>query len=183
MRLRVVCGLEVTIAIFCPTSRFTSVDFPAFGRPMMATNPDRNLFFAFSLLAIGVCRAVYGNLTLGGNSLHLLADSYPQHLSLVGFHHFKSMALQVNLVSRRRHLAGDVAQQTGQRSYRLVGLLAKMYAQKFLDCVDGQATAHDQSSVRLAHHVRCKRLPLVAAFTDNLFDEIFHGSDPRYRSM
>src|SRR5229473_1383734 len=41
MRFRVVCGFDVTIAIFCPTSRFTSVDFPAFGRPTIATNPDR----------------------------------------------------------------------------------------------------------------------------------------------
>src|SRR5271170_1398473 len=41
MRLRVVCGFEVTIATFCPTRRFNSVDFPAFGRPTMATNPDR----------------------------------------------------------------------------------------------------------------------------------------------
>src|SRR5450432_165032 len=40
MRFRVVCGLEVTMAIFCPTSRFTSVDFPAFGRPTIATYPD-----------------------------------------------------------------------------------------------------------------------------------------------
>src|SRR6267378_929673 len=46
MRLRVVCGLEVTIATFCPTSRFTSVDFPAFGRPIIATNPALNPFFA-----------------------------------------------------------------------------------------------------------------------------------------
>src|SRR6266403_4605460 len=40
MRFRVVCGFDVTIAIFCPTRRFTNVDFPAFGRPTIATNPD-----------------------------------------------------------------------------------------------------------------------------------------------
>src|SRR5258705_11356851 len=40
MRFRVVCGFDVTMAIFCPTSRFTKVDFPAFGRPTIATNPD-----------------------------------------------------------------------------------------------------------------------------------------------
>ena len=45
MRFRVVCGFEVTIATFCPTRRFSSVDFPAFGRPTIATNPDRKLFF------------------------------------------------------------------------------------------------------------------------------------------
>src|SRR5713226_10062867 len=48
MRLRVVWGFEVTIATFCPTSLFTSVDFPAFGRPTMATNPERKLFFSGS---------------------------------------------------------------------------------------------------------------------------------------
>jgi hypothetical protein len=50
IRFRVVCGFDVTIATFCPTNRFNSVDFPVFGRPMIATNPAR-LFCFFS-----VCR-------------------------------------------------------------------------------------------------------------------------------
>ena len=41
MRARVVCTLWVTIATFDPTSRLTSVDLPAFGAPIMATNPQR----------------------------------------------------------------------------------------------------------------------------------------------
>src|SRR5947207_5039233 len=40
MRVRVVCGLSETIASLVPTSRFSSVDFPAFGRPMSDTKPD-----------------------------------------------------------------------------------------------------------------------------------------------
>ena len=40
MRLRVVCGLSDTMAIFVPTSRLRSVDLPAFGRPMSDTKPD-----------------------------------------------------------------------------------------------------------------------------------------------
>ena len=40
-RLRVVCGLWVTMASFSPTSAFSRVDLPAFGRPTMETNPDR----------------------------------------------------------------------------------------------------------------------------------------------
>src|SRR5580704_18426691 len=40
MRLRVVCGLVETMATLRPTSEFTNVDFPAFGRPTMAMNPD-----------------------------------------------------------------------------------------------------------------------------------------------
>jgi hypothetical protein len=33
----VVCGVWLTAATFSPTSWFNNVDFPAFGRPMMAT--------------------------------------------------------------------------------------------------------------------------------------------------
>jgi hypothetical protein len=36
----VVCGLCVTIATFSPTKAFSSVDFPALGRPMMETKPE-----------------------------------------------------------------------------------------------------------------------------------------------
>src|SRR5271166_5001037 len=41
MRLRVVCGLRVTMASFSPTSAFNKVDLPALGRPMMDANPER----------------------------------------------------------------------------------------------------------------------------------------------
>ena len=40
MRLRVVCGLGLMMASFSPTSAFSSVDLPAFGRPRMQTNPE-----------------------------------------------------------------------------------------------------------------------------------------------
>src|SRR5579864_4088151 len=42
MRLRVVCGLGETIATLRPTRVLTSVDFPALGRPTIATKPDLN---------------------------------------------------------------------------------------------------------------------------------------------
>src|SRR5579864_6277874 len=41
MVVRVVCGLSATMAIFAPTRAFSSVDFPALGRPRMETKPDR----------------------------------------------------------------------------------------------------------------------------------------------
>src|SRR5271165_3664252 len=41
IRRRVVCGRGVTIATLCPTSRFTSVDFPTLVRPATATKPAR----------------------------------------------------------------------------------------------------------------------------------------------
>src|SRR6267142_2289923 len=47
MRLRVVCGLDVTMATFWPTRRLSSVDLPAFGRPTMATNPARCFISSF----------------------------------------------------------------------------------------------------------------------------------------
>src|ERR1700732_222220 len=40
MRFRVVCGFGETMATLRPTSVLTSVDFPALGRPTMATKPD-----------------------------------------------------------------------------------------------------------------------------------------------
>src|SRR5260370_18555939 len=59
MRFRVVCGLDVTIAIFCPTRLFRSVDFPALGRPTMATKPARKLLFFGSVDS-------FGGVTAGG---------------------------------------------------------------------------------------------------------------------
>src|SRR5258707_10549923 len=59
MRFRVVCGLDVTIAIFCPTRLFSSVDFPALGRPTMATKPARKLLFFGSIDS-------FGGVTAGG---------------------------------------------------------------------------------------------------------------------
>ncbi len=40
MRVRVVCGLGETMAIFSPISRLSSVLLPTFGRPMSAANPE-----------------------------------------------------------------------------------------------------------------------------------------------
>ena len=41
MARRVVCGFELVIATFSPTSAFVSVDLPTFGRPTIETNPAR----------------------------------------------------------------------------------------------------------------------------------------------
>src|SRR3974390_3521966 len=53
MRLRVVWGLGVTIASFSPTNAFSKVDFPALGRPMMETKPERKPMSGLHLLGIG----------------------------------------------------------------------------------------------------------------------------------
>ena len=41
-RVRVVCGLGLTIANLLPTKAFNKVDLPTFGRPTSATKPQRN---------------------------------------------------------------------------------------------------------------------------------------------
>src|SRR5882762_9432204 len=160
MRLRVVCGLEVTIAIFCPTNRFTRVDFPAFGRPTTATNPEQNSFFSgFSSLSTGhssLLFRVFGvgvscllaflllrTLPLRGDSLHLLANPHAQHFSLVCFQDFETMIRQLGFVTWRGHFAGNMAQQTCKSGHRLIRLVAELHAKQFLDVADWHAAAHD----------------------------------------
>ena len=41
MRCRVVCGFGLTMLILRPSSAFSSVDLPTFGRPTIAANPQR----------------------------------------------------------------------------------------------------------------------------------------------
>jgi hypothetical protein len=42
MRWRVVCALRDVMLTFWPTRAFINVDLPTFGRPTMATMPQRN---------------------------------------------------------------------------------------------------------------------------------------------
>ena len=58
MRVLVVCGLSETMASLVPTSRFSSVDLPAFGRPMNETNPDFIRPFASCRRVLGVLGAL-----------------------------------------------------------------------------------------------------------------------------
>src|SRR6266852_300111 len=53
IRVRVVCGLGLTIASLAPTRAFSNVDLPTFGRPIKATKPQRN---CSSSEEVGVCR-------------------------------------------------------------------------------------------------------------------------------
>src|SRR3990172_12622531 len=58
MRVRVVCGRDVTIDTLWPTKRLVRVDLPTFGRPRMAAKPERKeegikLFRIVSILQPG----------------------------------------------------------------------------------------------------------------------------------
>src|ERR1700734_4076815 len=54
MVVRVVCGFSETMASFSPARAFKSVDLPAFGRPIIEANPDRNslITVAHSLMSL-----------------------------------------------------------------------------------------------------------------------------------
>src|SRR3989449_6762967 len=129
------------MAIFCPTRRFTSVDFPALGRPRMATNPERNASlmrtrwqtYDFTSPERAHARS---ELSTGVNLSHLpaspaagcrlcgngqLANSDAQNLPLVRFQHLETIPFQIDLVAGARHAAENVAQQAGRSEERRVG--------------------------------------------------------------
>src|SRR5438105_15658024 len=54
MAVRVVCGRGATIASLVPNSAFSSVDFPALGRPRIETKPDLCFMSFASLLFCGL---------------------------------------------------------------------------------------------------------------------------------
>src|SRR5262245_37105262 len=66
-RVRVVCGLGVTIASFWPTSWLSNVDLPAFGAPISATWPHR-VGIACSAATVSGCvsSCPVDNLGMGG---------------------------------------------------------------------------------------------------------------------
>src|SRR5271157_3119901 len=95
MRLRVVCGLRVTMASFSPTSAFSNVDFPALGRPMMETNPERN--------------AMSGGPDLPG----LETDPHTVHTALGGFEYFEAQSVLVEDFTGLGDVSGEFAHQPG----------------------------------------------------------------------
>jgi hypothetical protein len=60
IRVRVVCGLSVTMAIFVPSKALSMEDLPAFGRPTMAIKADFWLLMAVYLRLF--CHTALGNL-------------------------------------------------------------------------------------------------------------------------
>src|ERR671932_894072 len=90
MRRLVVCGLSETIATFPPTSMFTSVDLPTFGRPTTATKPLLRPFWTGSsvnsevLPSEGVGQYLFERVAAEPRSLfnhHHLAAELAQHLA------------------------------------------------------------------------------------------------------
>src|SRR3954470_21356984 len=108
MRVLVVCGLSETIASFVPTRRFSSVDLPAFGRPMNETKPvfmtcpcsDRPRLF------------VRRRSDLGGRPL---ADANLVNPPPFHFQHLDVQSVDVGLLADRRHPAKMCEQVAANR--------------------------------------------------------------------
>src|SRR6266851_5132342 len=107
MRFRVVCGLDVTMAIFCPTRWFSSVDFPALGRPTMAAKPARKLPVFGSIVWLG-------GVTAGGVSSIGGGDAERFHFAV------QVAALEAQSRGRLRHVPA-VFLQLAQNKFPLIG--------------------------------------------------------------
>src|SRR5216684_4393014 len=118
---------------------------------------------------LGTCRS----------RLHLFADPHAQHFSLVCFQYLEAMPFQVDLVARRGNFSGSVAEQSGQRGYRFIGLVAELYAEQLFHGSNRHAAAHDQAAIRFTHHVRRRRFPVVSAFAYDFFHQVFDSGDAR----
>src|SRR5271165_3201736 len=146
MRLRVVCGLRVTMASFSPTSAFSSVDFPALGRPMMETKPERN--------------AMSGGLDLPG----LEADAHAIHTALGRFEHFEAQSVLVENFAGLGNVSGEFAHQPGDGG-RL--LFIGPNAQQLLQQIDVGVAVENVGGITLFGDLRF--FMFVANFAHDLF--------------
>src|SRR6185437_4742893 len=106
MRVRVVCGLCVTIASFCPNSAFSSVLLPAFGLPTIDTNPVRSaipLFFHLQRSPV----------LLRFTRPH--RHSHPLHLPVGRLQHLHPQRPILYHLPRQRNMPGDLAHQPAHR--------------------------------------------------------------------
>src|SRR4030042_5139624 len=121
MRLRVVWGLLDMMAIFSPKRKLRRVDFPAFGRPMMETNPDLNPLFPssgiFSLQKkMKALQGFWGSSLL--RFLFALARSHAGHFFLNQYFDTK------DFIMVRSELLGQ--QIPGRRFQRFLGYLLQL---------------------------------------------------------
>src|SRR6185437_10292198 len=107
MRVRVVCGLCVTIASFCPNSAFSSVLLPAFGLPTIDTNPVRSAIPLFSHL-----QSLLVLLRLARTH----RDPHPLYFSVGRLQHFHPQRPILHHLARQRYMPGDLADQPAHRS-------------------------------------------------------------------
>src|SRR5215471_13328016 len=101
MRVRVVCGFSVTMAIFSPTNALSNVLLPALGRPIMETKPERKAI---------LCRGLRGL-----RRLPRPAHAHFAHLALCGLQDFKAQAVILNDFTRLRNASSQRTHQPADR--------------------------------------------------------------------
>src|SRR5262252_7804763 len=151
---RVVCGLSVTIETFSPTTRFTNVDFPEFGRPMIETNPD---------LLMGL-----GSECLQSQSLY----SPP-----VGCEYFDFNSSMFNLLSWGREFSKKLDDGAGYGCAVRIG--NEGHTKFFFDCSKFQSPRHNIDAFRLLYYFFAICFGLIVDFTHDLFKQILHGDQAR----
>src|SRR5271165_4285424 len=157
MRLRVVCGLRVTMASFSPTSAFNRVDLPALGRPMMETNPERN--------------AISGSPDLPG----LEADAYAVHAALGGFENLEPQSVLVENFTRPGNMSREFAHQPGDGG-RL--FFIRPHTKQLLQQIDVGVAVEDVGRLVLLYDL-CL-LMLITDLAHDFFDQVFdrnHAAD------
>src|SRR5208283_4791609 len=95
MDVRVVCGFSETMASLLPVRAFSNVDFPALGRPMMETNPER-------------CSGM--GLRFSAAYAHLF------HPQFVAGDHFNSDSFALHRLARARNMAQPLRRQASDGS-------------------------------------------------------------------
>src|SRR5580698_1027627 len=123
--VRVVCGLSATMATFCPTRAFSSVDFPALGRPTSDTKPDLNLFMSYRLR---------------------FAEAYFLHAEFVAGQDFDTNAVAIGCLSGLGHVAQPFADQPADRAGFDV-VLAVERLEEAADAVQFEAARHDVTAL------------------------------------
>src|SRR5271169_1057128 len=159
MRFRVVCGLRVTIASFSPTRAFSRVDFPAFGRPIIETNPERNAMSGPDLLWRGDA---------------LQADPNALDAALSGVQDLEAETIVLENFAG----SGDASRQLAHQSTdgSCVLLVCPDPSQQFLQQIQVGVAVEDVGSVTFLHDVRF--LMLIANLAHDLFDQVFNGHQP-----
>src|SRR5271157_837428 len=159
IRFLVVCGLRVTIASFSPTSAFSRVDFPALGRPIIETNPERN--------------AMSGpNLLWRGDALQ--ADTHTLNAALSGVQNLEAETIVLENFAGCGDASRQLAHQSADGSRVL--LVCPDPSQQFFQQIQIGVTVEDVGGVTLLYNVRF--LMLIANLAHDLFDQVFNGYQP-----
>src|ERR1700733_1222006 len=166
MRVRVVCGFAVTMATFSPVSAFNSVLLPAFGRPIMETNPDRT----GTILSYVLSRRHFNSRDTQAFDSPIRRCQYLQS-RLAGQHHF----------TRHGNSPGNLAHQSCNCRRGVMIVSQRFIAGQSFQSIQLQIARNDPHSVALL--LRLVGFAVVLVFirdgANNLFEQVLNRHQPR----